>query len=275
MEKHKPKAPIAYTNTQLVYCTECADEINLLDEGAMPTNWLPFGPIDNVDDLPQKRCDRCETVLREAVRQSRRRMPGRKASDTVPKRRSAPRPSDDVLRDLARACHRNASQLLSEAELLLCHGHSARALALAHTAREEAAKVNLIGDVLEGAFPWAEFDVVFRDHSCKYAYLNRSVTYSDPAGVDAIASYVRSLGGPEFEERQRALFVDLAVSRILEPSVFTREDAAAAIQAGRDELQALNAQLLLTGGTGVRSGLAGLSTVRSLGRPRRHRRSNV
>jgi AbiV family abortive infection protein len=160
---------------------------------------------------------------------------------------------------------------LSEAELLLSHGHPARALALAHTAREEAAKVNLIGDVLEGAFPWAHFDAVFRDHSCKYAYLNRTVTYSDPTGVDATVSYVRSLGSPEFEQRQRALFVDLAAGAVLEPNAFTRADAAAVIQAGRDELQALNTQLFLTGGTGVRSGMAGLPTVQSPARrgPRR------
>ncbi len=72
MEKQKPKAPMAYTDTQLVYCPRCADEIDLLAEEAMPTNWLPFGPIDDVDDLPQKRCDRCEEVLGEVVRRRRR-----------------------------------------------------------------------------------------------------------------------------------------------------------------------------------------------------------
>lgn len=65
MDKRGLKAPIAYTVTQLVYCPKCADEIDLLAEGAMPTNWLPFGPIEDVDDLPQKRCDCCEAVLAE------------------------------------------------------------------------------------------------------------------------------------------------------------------------------------------------------------------
>ncbi len=73
MDKRKPKVPIAYTDTQLVYCPKCADEIDLLADGAMPTNWLPFGPIDDPEDLPQKRCDRCETALGEVVRRRRRR----------------------------------------------------------------------------------------------------------------------------------------------------------------------------------------------------------
>ncbi len=69
MDKREPKAPIAYTDTTLVYCVNCADEIDLLVEGATPTNWLPFGPIDDVDDLPQKSCDRCEAVLSDLAQQ--------------------------------------------------------------------------------------------------------------------------------------------------------------------------------------------------------------
>jgi hypothetical protein len=72
MDKRKPKAPIAFTDTQLVYCPKCADEIDLLAEGTMPTNWLPFGPIDDVDELPQKQCDRCDAFLGEIVRRRRR-----------------------------------------------------------------------------------------------------------------------------------------------------------------------------------------------------------
>lgn len=73
MEKRKGKEPIAYTDTQLVYCAKCAEEIDLLAEGTMPTNWLPFGPIGDIDDLPQTRCDRCDVILREVVRRGRRR----------------------------------------------------------------------------------------------------------------------------------------------------------------------------------------------------------
>ena len=65
------KAPIAYSDTQLVYCAKCAAELDLLSEATMPTNWLPFGPIDDVDDLPLKRCDRCEAILADL--RSRRR----------------------------------------------------------------------------------------------------------------------------------------------------------------------------------------------------------
>ncbi len=44
------KTPIAYTDTQLTYCPKCAAELDLLSKTAMPINWLPFGPIDDVDD---------------------------------------------------------------------------------------------------------------------------------------------------------------------------------------------------------------------------------
>ena len=57
------RKPIAYTDTQLTYCPNCAAELDLLSGTTAPTNWLPFGPIDDVDDLPQKQCDRCEAFL--------------------------------------------------------------------------------------------------------------------------------------------------------------------------------------------------------------------
>lgn len=73
MGKRKPKEPIAYTDTQLVYCAKCAEEIDLLAEGTMQTNWLPFGPIDDIHDLPQKRCDRCDEVFGEVAHRRRGR----------------------------------------------------------------------------------------------------------------------------------------------------------------------------------------------------------
>lgn len=72
MKETTHKAPIAYTDTHLVYCPKCADEIDLLSEATMPTNWLPFGPIEDMDDLPQKYCDRCEAVLADAPPRHRR-----------------------------------------------------------------------------------------------------------------------------------------------------------------------------------------------------------
>lgn len=69
MNGRNRKSPIAYTDTQLAYCPDCTAELDLLSEGVMPPNWLPFGPIDDVDDLPQKRCDRCEAVLCDFARQ--------------------------------------------------------------------------------------------------------------------------------------------------------------------------------------------------------------
>lgn len=71
------KAPIAYTDTQLVYCPSCANELDLLSGTTAPTNWLPFGPIDDEDDLPQKRCDRCEGLLADLPPRHRSRSRGR------------------------------------------------------------------------------------------------------------------------------------------------------------------------------------------------------
>lgn len=69
MKGRKRKTPIAYTDTQLVYCPKCTAELDLLSEDVMPPNWLPFGPIDDVDELPQKLCDRCEAVLSDLAQQ--------------------------------------------------------------------------------------------------------------------------------------------------------------------------------------------------------------
>lgn len=69
MKGPKRKAPIAYTDTQLVYCPKCAAELDLLSEDVMPANWLPFGPIDDADELPQKQCDRSENILSDLAPQ--------------------------------------------------------------------------------------------------------------------------------------------------------------------------------------------------------------
>ncbi len=59
------KPALAYTDLVLTYCPACTAELDLLSETTMPPNWLPFGPIDDPDDLPQKQCDRCEAFLAE------------------------------------------------------------------------------------------------------------------------------------------------------------------------------------------------------------------
>lgn len=69
MKGPRRKAPIAYTDTQLVYRPKCAAELDPLSEDVMPTNWLPFGPIDDADELAQKQCDRCEAVLSDLAPQ--------------------------------------------------------------------------------------------------------------------------------------------------------------------------------------------------------------
>lgn len=219
----------------------------------MVLRMVASGPSTSADDVPNP------TPLAEGPQGAQDW-----TSMSMARRKVPARPTDQLLKDLAAACRRNSSQLLIEAELLLSRGHFARAIALAHSAREEAAKVNLVGDVLEGSFPWDNFSELFRDHAGKYAYLNRQVRYSDPSGSDAIVSYERQLGCVEFEQRQRALFVDLVDGQIREPNVFTRTQAEQVIAAARGELQALKTQQLLTGGSGTRSAIGGLPVLESL-----------
>lgn len=58
---------LAFTDGVLVYCPICVHRLRLLEDGAMPPNWLPFTSIDFVDELPQKDCDRCGRYLEDGT----------------------------------------------------------------------------------------------------------------------------------------------------------------------------------------------------------------
>jgi AbiV family abortive infection protein len=68
---------------------------------------------------------------------------------------------------LYKASLKNASDLLSEAQLLFENHKYARAYALAFTALEEISKSQLAADVFTGLITNAEFDECFRNHRMK------------------------------------------------------------------------------------------------------------
>ncbi|MBK9374021.1 MAG: hypothetical protein IPN03_09910 [Holophagales bacterium] len=64
-DSQSPDNVIAFTDGVLVYCPICIQHLHLLEDGVMLPKWLPFISIDNVDDLPQKDCDRCGRYLED------------------------------------------------------------------------------------------------------------------------------------------------------------------------------------------------------------------
>lgn len=55
---------LAYTDTHLCYCPECARRFGYAQRGKWGPNWLPFIPITTPDELPQKLCDSCDRQLK-------------------------------------------------------------------------------------------------------------------------------------------------------------------------------------------------------------------
>lgn len=59
-----PKARVlAYTDTHLCYCAECAYRLGYDDPGKCGPNWLPFFAITRPDEIPEKYCDSCDRIL--------------------------------------------------------------------------------------------------------------------------------------------------------------------------------------------------------------------
>lgn len=67
MELKSTDRALAFTDGVLVYCPRCVKDLNFLDEGVMPPNWLPFVSIEVPDELPQKTCDRCDRYLEDGA----------------------------------------------------------------------------------------------------------------------------------------------------------------------------------------------------------------
>ena len=57
------EAVLAYTDTQLCCCPECAYRLGYDDPSEWGPNWLPFIPITRLDEIPEKYCDSCGRIL--------------------------------------------------------------------------------------------------------------------------------------------------------------------------------------------------------------------
>jgi hypothetical protein len=54
---------LAYTDTHLCYCADCAHRFGYDDPKKWGPNWLPFIAITRPDEVPEKYCDSCERIL--------------------------------------------------------------------------------------------------------------------------------------------------------------------------------------------------------------------
>lgn len=105
------------------------------------------------------------------------------------------------------ACLRNASDLLTEARLLIDHGHIPRAFALAYTGWEEVGKAQLVGDYANDMVSQKEFEAAFRDHNLKSSYNWRQFVINKTDINDSTIEYDRNRAQAAFEKRQAAFYV--------------------------------------------------------------------
>ena len=54
---------LAYTDTHLCYCPQCAHRMGYDQWEKWGPNWLPFIAITDSGEVPEKYCDACETCL--------------------------------------------------------------------------------------------------------------------------------------------------------------------------------------------------------------------
>lgn len=104
------------------------------------------------------------------------------------------------------ACMKNANQLTQEAQLLLDHGHHARAFCLAFTAYEEIGKAQVVADFINDCVSTEEFDAAFRSHTLKSAYVGRHVSISRH-GRDATLVYDEATSRDLIATRMDSLYV--------------------------------------------------------------------
>lgn len=137
------------------------------------------------------------------------------------------------------ACLRNANELLTEAQLLLSHGHAARAFALAYTGWEEVGKAQLVGDFANDMVAQEEFEAGFRDHNLKSAYNWRQFVLNTKNINDSTIAYDRSRAQAAFQKRQAAFYVEKDSDfKPLSPAEnVTKEEAERIIRALDSELK--------------------------------------
>ncbi len=106
------------------------------------------------------------------------------------------------------ACLKNAGELIEEADLLLKHGHAARAYFLGYAAFEELAKSQVVADYFSDQVADAEFEAAFRDHTFKAAYINRYVQIPETPNDEWFIEYDKTAAKGYPAERARALYVE-------------------------------------------------------------------
>ena len=162
------------------------------------------------------------------------------------------------LLDLYSACLRNAEDLVAEAELLLSHGHHARAFALAFTAYEEIGKSQLVADRFETRVSEKEFEAAFREHALKAAYESRHVRLErvqGARGYEATIEYDEKGARPLVSARMDALYVSITGTKTpQEPrDVITPEVARRAIDGCRKQLEEIRFAEMVTERIGTAS----------------------
>jgi AbiV family abortive infection protein len=143
------------------------------------------------------------------------------------------------LLDLYDACLRNADELLTEARLLISHGHVARAFALAYTGWEEVGKAQLVGDFANDMVSQEEFEAAFRDHTLKSAYNWRQFVLNTKDVNASTIEYDRNRAREAFEKRQAAFYVgkDTLLKPLTPDEGVTKEEAEQVIHALATEIR--------------------------------------
>lgn len=117
-------------------------------------------------------------------------------------------------------CHKNAVDLVSDAEILLAAGKNARSCALAIMAWEELGKSQIAADYYSGVLTDREYKAAFTEHRVKTSYLNRAGAIDGKAMLTV--AYNSTLGHKLEEIRQTALY---ASTKNMPREVITQENA--------------------------------------------------
>jgi len=112
------------------------------------------------------------------------------------------------LLNLYAACLKNADHLIQEADLLLSHGHHARAFCLAFTAFEELGKSQLVADHFNELISDAEYRAAFHDHRIKAAYVERYVAIPKNQKDMWFIEYDKQSVSTDISCRMRSLYVE-------------------------------------------------------------------
>jgi AbiV family abortive infection protein len=129
---------------------------------------------------------------------------------------------------LYKASLKNASELISEAQLLFDGRKYARAYALAFTALEEISKSQLAADVFTGLITVDEFDGCFRNHPMKIARMAWASEDARSYLAMPEEEYIK-VQAPTFGNRMDSMYVGFKNGKVLSPADVIGEDDARGI----------------------------------------------